>query len=370
MANEKASQSTTEPTSQLAPEEIAQDSVTPVFEEKRLKNWPIVVFLILFFIALVLIGSLVYQNYNLKQQISLIQSPVPAIHTPKPSEASIKWLTYQNEKYDFLKFRYPEGAVIKMSSDPNPEICEMEGCFSLEMTYEDLKLYIEHLTGIGGIAVVSDIPYAIITGNHYEGIGKIIEEDSANNEISIRYFEFKWGGQQFGHFLGEAQSFTFTMPKGLQSEYEPITDIIACSVLDLEPDEKGLYSKAYLDREANSVVGVNEDKTIFMILSGDDTINEKINNFSINPTAQFLSISTVIGNGPEFFRLFYNLNSRKFIEIEGKQKHSSYGGPPEVWADDFEYLDADSSGYYIYNVKVVTKTTITKEEYENLMKST
>jgi len=369
MDNTKANPPLPEPTPQPETKKPIPPQDLSVPQEKK-KKLLIVILSLLLIAALSTAGIFAYQYLNLKKQFSGKQSQISPTPTqePSPIQPTVNWLYYTNEKYDDIKFKYPEGAEIKMSPDPNPTICDTEGCFSIEMSYKDLLLEIKHLTGIGGMTTASDSPYAIVSGNYNEGIGKITELDPINEQtLLLTYFHFSKGGQQFGHFLGGAASFIFTMPSDKQIEYEPIADIIACSVYNQEPNNQGLYTLAYHDRTANSVIGIKNDKSTYVILAADKSIDEKINNFGLNPTSQYLSISTFIDNGPVAYRYFYDLSAKKLLTIDGKEKHSSFGNL-ETWVSDFEFIDTDSEGHYKYNVKLSTKASITEEEYQGLAK--
>ena len=56
----------------------------------------------------------------------------------KPSPGIINWKVYKNEKYEFMKFKYPQGAEIEFLEN-DPSLCgEISGCFSLEMNYKKI----------------------------------------------------------------------------------------------------------------------------------------------------------------------------------------------------------------------------------------
>lgn len=332
--------------------------------KSKLKKWPV---LLLFFLtAIGIAGYFAYQNYQVKPEVEKIQTtPTPAVSPTPIEELGIKWLQYQNEKYSSLKFKYPEGASITVSSDPNPEICEMEGCFSLTLTYQDLQLKVEHFTGIGGKIRATTYPYLIVSGDYFEGIGK--RYTAALGTTHLRYFRFQRGGQQFGGFLGSAQSFVFTMPTEEINFYEPIADIIACSVFSLEPNEKEPYSKAYLDTENNSIIGINDDRSAYTILSGNKNEDEKANNLIINPTGQYLAIKTTLGNGPDSYLYVYDLEAKNLVEIDNEVRHSVIGDPVS-WIEDYEFIMADRGKYYRYYVQDNKREKITAAEYSSLFK--
>ena len=378
MDKQPVNQPPTQPQPEQQPTTQLQDITTPPPPEKKKSNkWFIIALSLTTLLSLGIAGALAWKNYQYKQQNESSKDlPAPTktaetqpTLTPSITPTQINWLFYQNEKYDYIKFKYPEGSSITMSSDPNPDICEMEGCFSLSMTYKDLRLDIKHLTGIGGMPSATDHPYTIVTGNYSDGVGKTTEENESTNTINIRYFKYFSGGQQFGGFLGQAQSFVFSMPIVKKTQYEPMTDVIACSVLNLEPENKGLFSRAYLNYENNTIVGVNEDQSTFTILSGDTSINEKVSNIIFNPTAKYITIRTVIGNGPETYLLVYDFATKSLIDIDGKNKYSIIGDPI-TWVDENSFIVADNNKYYRYYPEQNTRKEISADEYSNLLKST
>jgi len=326
-------------------------------------------------ILLLGIGILFYQNQQLKRQIQEIQPTTKTAAEPEALEESINWLTYQNEKYDYLKFKYPEGSVITMGPDPDPEICGMEGCFTLTLVYEDLKLEVLHITGVGGRAGPPTSLYSIISGNPYEGIGKVVTQE--NSQTKIDYFHFSGGGQQFGFFLVETAGFTFTMPTGSEVRYEKIADIIACSALGKEPKSEEIHPRAYWDRERDLVIGVDQDKSVYTVFSPDSSIDEAIDNFRLNPTSQYLAITTSLKKDPNIYHpghlYFYDLERKEMLDFEGISRRPSkgiYGG----WTNRTQFIyihitDAGTRNYSKYDLEKRVRTSITQEEYEGLERS-
>jgi hypothetical protein len=341
---------------------------------QKTHNWFFYLLLIITLISLSIAGVFIYKFYSLKKYpVENVPSntPTPFTSTQKPTsvETQINWLEYRNTKYNYMKFKYPEGASITVSPDPDPTICDFEGCFSITMTYQDLKLNIKHLTGIGGMPSAADYPYSIVAGNYFSGVGKTIDEKKTENTLQISYFKYFDGGQQFGGFLGQAQNFVFTMPIAKKNQYEPIADIIACSVLDFVPEYKGLFSKAYLDYGQNTIVGFNNDQSIYIIFSGNTNISEKVSNITFNSNGKFLTIKTVIGNGPESYLYVYNLETKSIVSIDGQDKYSVIGDPIS-WLDDVSFISADNNKYYRFYPEQKTRKELSAEEYSNLLKST
>lgn len=80
----------------------------PVVENKKSKKKILIAGLVILFVLVFgAIGFLVYQNYQLKQQISRIPSPpdLPIKPTPTP-DPTADWKIYANEKYGF-ELKYP-----------------------------------------------------------------------------------------------------------------------------------------------------------------------------------------------------------------------------------------------------------------------
>lgn len=275
------------------------------------------------------------------------------------TEQFIKWVNYTNPQYDFLKFKYPEGSTLSFKEDKENQI---EGCFTLILQYEEMTIDITRLCGIGGRSALYNSPYTIVAGNNYEGVGKVIQEDLSTNKKRIHYFGYSNGAQQFGGFLIDTAGFTFEMPFSAQARYEPIADIMATSVLNKLPNKQEVPAKMYRQEEA--IMGVNSDKTEYTILKADSAQKERVETASINPTGEYLAITTFIGQGPDSYLYLYDLNSKKLLAFNDQTRFSTIGDP-EIWVSNFVVVDADLKGYYKYDVKNLTKISITREEYVN-----
>lgn len=282
-----------------------------VIEEKSKTNYWMISTIVLV-VVLLAIGVFTFSlinNQKLKSgtkisDTNLIPSSQPSI--PTQVEQSIKWLTYTNTKYNFLKFKYPEGSVINFEEDTKNQI---EGCFSLILQYQEMILDINRLCGIGGMPSLYDSLYTIIAGNDYEGVGKVVENDPSNNQKIIHYFGYSNGAQQFGGFLIDTAGFNFKMPSSAQSKYEPIADIIATSARNKVPNKQEVPAKMY--RQEGAVIGVNSDKTEYTILKADSTKKERIETAIINPTGEYLAITIFIGQGPDSYLYLYNLKFKR-----------------------------------------------------------
>ena len=340
------------------PKQPSGNSFSPVEEpvqEKKSNKWLMIGLGILLLVTLGIAGVFTYQNYQLKKQVTQLKPSLDNTKIPTPSTSfkeeeekkdnlvAIEWLTYTDEKVSDLVFKYPKKGTLTVKRD------KPEGNYTLEMIYEDLKLEINTImgAGIGGRSYPPRSFYSIIYGNHYEGIGKNLSKDQPNNEMTISYFQFFNGGLEFGHFLTGKSTFLFSMPSNLQNKYEAIADIIACSTHNIEPDDKGLFAKAYHDTDANSVIGVNSDQSTYTILQGDSSIDEQIDGVVINRTAEYLVIDTRIGRGPEMYGRVYDLNQKEFLTFDGVQKRSKICCLAE-WTSGYIFTspDKDDDGEY------------------------
>ena len=347
---------------QLGQNPVGQPATTEV--KPKINYWMISTIMLI--LALVVSGVFAFslinnqcsKNETKTVDTNLIPSAQPSISTP--TEQSINWLTYTNTKYNFLKFKYPEGSTIDFKEDTKNQI---EGCFSLTLRYQEMTLDVNRLCGIGGMPSLYDSPYTIIAGNDYEGIGKVVENDPSNNQKKFHYFGYSNGAQQFGGFLIDTAGFNFKMPPSAQSKYEPIADIIATSTRNKVPNKQEVPAKMY--RQEGAVIGVNSDKTEFTILKADSTKKERIETAIINPTGEYLAITIFIGQGPDSYLYLYTLNSKSLLNFDGQSRFSTIGDH-EVWISDFVVIDADLNGYYKYDVKSLTRTPITREEYTKL----
>jgi len=338
-------------------------------QRKKSNRWLIVGLVAFTAAALGTAGIFAYQNYQLKQRVSqpkpspsaVLPTPLPTSNQKQDGLETIEWLTYADEKVPKLVFKYPKRGVIKVKRD------QPEGNYTLEMIYENLRLEVDTVMGgVGGRSYPPRSFYSIIYGNHYEGIGKNISKNQSDDQITISYFRFSSGGLEFGHFLIGTSTFTFNMPSNLQTKYEAIADIIACSTHDVEPNDKGLFAKAYHDPDTNSVIGVNPDKSTYIILQGDPTINEQIDGFVINPTAEYLVIDTSIGVESELYGRVYDLNQKRFLSFDGVEKR------PKIcclakWTSDYIFTspDKDDDGKYKgdfeYDIKRGTRRSLKRD---------
>lgn len=338
----------------LSSEQQPNDTSSPLQESaqgKKPNKWLIVGIIVFVAAILGIAGVFAYRNYRLKQEIGRLKTssddaksptPLPSIKEEADNLGTIEWLSYTDEKIDDLSFKYPKGGIMSVKRD------QPEGNYTLEMVYEDLRLEINTVMGgIGGRSYPPRSFYSIIYGNHYVGIGKNLSKDHPNNEMKISYFQFSNGGLEFGHFLTGKSTFLFSMSSNLQNKYEVIADIIACSTHNIEPDDKGLFTKSYHDTDANSVIGVNSDQSTYIILQGDSSIDEQIDGFVINPTAEYLVIDTRIGRGPEQYGRVYDLNQKQFLTFDGVQKRSKICCLAE-WTSDYIFTspDKDDDGEY------------------------
>lgn len=347
-------------------QQIGQNPVNQpatIEEKPKINYWMISTVALV--VVLVVISIFTFSLINNQKLISgtkitdtnLIPSAQPSTSTQ--AEQSIKWLNYTNEKYNFLKFKYPEGSTINFKEDTKNQI---EGCFSLTLQYQEMILDVNRLCGIGGMPSLYDSPYTIIAGNDYEGIGKVVENDP-NDQKKIHYFGYSNGAQQFGGFLIDTAGFNFKMPSSAQSKYEPIADVIATSTRNKVPNKQEVPAKMY--RQEGAVIGVNSDKIEYTILKADSAKKERIETAIINPTGEYLAITIFIGQGPDSYLYLYNLNSKRVLEFAGQSRFPTIGNR-EVWMSDFVVVDADLNGYYKYDVKNLARTPIIQEEYTKL----
>jgi hypothetical protein len=249
----------------------------------------------------------------------------------------------------------------------DPQVCgQIPDCFSFDLSYDDLKLRIERITGIGGMPRMYGQKYQVVTGDQYKGMGKALTNDADNNQTQINYFVYDNGAQAgIGELIGTR--FEFTMPIDKQQGYENVCDTIATSVKDLTPPSTQPYAKAYVDYEAKKVMGVNQGGNSYIIHQANASNQERIETAIINPSGEYLAITIFIGNGPDSYLYFYNINSKALLDFNGTTRFPTIGDR-EVWIDNSTVIDADLDGFYKYNVKNLTKTSITKEEYAQLFK--
>lgn len=348
----------------------------------------LLIFIVLLLISLGIGTYFVISNkrlYELAKQVNPFIAPestkTSIISNPAESSEStttvsgqtvdnLVWETYQDEKYKFLTFKYPEGAEIVKSIDPNPDVCSIAGCFTTSLRFEDLHLKITHFTGIGGRGGATSFPYDIVSGNHFEGVGKYVKRLSGDGSIDIQYFSYRDGGIGFGSFLVDTTNFVFTMPVKRQKAYEPIADIIACSVLDKTPEYNSLFARAYLSPD-QAIIGVNPDRSEFTLFKSDPSTMEKIDNLTINATGEYIAFTTIIGNGPNFNLYFYDLANKQLIAFDGENKITGEGlalGSTEKWADDYTFIKSEpNKKYSMYDLKNKTRQDITFYKYNSYM---
>ncbi|MCD6225673.1 hypothetical protein J7J95_01150 [bacterium] len=297
-------------------------------------------------------------------------TPSPEL-SPSPTQTKklIEWVTYEDEKIDYLKFKYPKGGVVRKLKDE-------EGTYTLEMVYKDLRLEISTLTGgLGGMLYNTGMPYTIVYGNYYKGIGKwkSLDSTASPNEIEISYFRFENGGLQFGGFLIGTSMFTFRVPNELLSSYEWIADTIACSVWGVKPDEQAKVAKIYVHGE----YGELKDKRFVMKLEDNGAYSpitlepqekdEVIERAMINFDGSFLLIETLRRVKPNVyepgFLYVFDLKNNSLVAIDGSQKLPIWEGSFWINNSEFVYISRKTlSKYYKANVKDKTKVEITEEE--------
>lgn len=278
-------------------------------------------------------------------------------------QPAIQWLTYSNPKYGFLKFQYPEGSVITFKEDVQSPI---EGCFTLNLTYQAMKVAVNRLCGIGGMSSLHNGPYNIIAGNEYAGVGKVVTQNEKKQQTEIGYFGFMDGAQQFGDMLVDTASFTVNMPDASRRTYEPIADIMATSVLGQTPNKQESLAKIY--QQGESVLGVNPDGTEYVIMKTNASNQERIDTAVINPTGEYLTIAAFIGQGPESYVQFYDLKVKKLLEFAGQSRFPT-AGDREVWVSDYVVMDSDATGHYKYDMKNTSRVAVSQAEYEAFISS-
>jgi len=289
---------------------------------------------------------------------------------PTQTKKSIEWVTYEDEKIDYLKFKYPKGGVVRKLEDE-------KGTYTLEMVYKDLKLEVSTPPIGGGEASINLFtPYTIVYGNYYGGIGKRKSYSTVYpNEIEISYFHFCNGGFEFGGFLIGNSKFTFRIPDKLLSDYEWIADIIACSTRDLEPDKQPKISKAYLTYKWNYgeqeriVMGLKDGK-YHPVTLGPQGENERVYHIVTNFDGSFFLIVTMNKPrrfSPPFIYIFDVANS-SLVTVDNNQKLlGGVGWAPWLNNSEFIYTCAPEgapSKFYKVNVKDRTRIEITKEQFD------
>lgn len=100
-------------TEQTTPTWAQQPTVTPPEPTAKIpqlpkpKNLPIIVLCILLVLSLAATGLFVYQNFQLRQQLSLTQQiPQPTLSPTSTLEPTADWEIYSNVDYNF-EFKYP-----------------------------------------------------------------------------------------------------------------------------------------------------------------------------------------------------------------------------------------------------------------------
>lgn len=279
-----------------------------------------------------------------------------------PAPEAITWKTYANGQYPYLSFKYPDTAAIILT-DPDPAVCD--SCYSLSLTYLDMKMYVEHLDGIGGMPRAENSAYTIIAGNYADGIGKVSETNLPDGTVRITYFEFNNGGMQFGNFLAQASSFTFTLPKTDLAAYEAIADTMAASVQDQPLLSIPLFSKAWLSSANDRVVNtMGTDNTTQTIVPTDLVPGETIDNISISPSGKYLVIMSSTANGLALNDRFYRFSDQTFLPFTGAAIVTSDDNFP-LWVTESDLTILTISGtHYQFNPATVTRTEITQAEYD------
>jgi hypothetical protein len=275
----------------------------------------------------------------------------------------INWLTYSNSDYPDLSFEYPEGSTISLETESGG-VCTPEECFTITVEWEDIVVEVNQITGIGGMASYAGSKFRILyegdvdgwyMSGDYEGVSAIHVHEGG--EFKIRYWLLLEGD------IGPVQARTMmiTLPEDEFEDYKDIVDKIGTSIYGVEPMEEEKWCVAYYDYDNEILYGVNEDGTIFEILSEFTQPNESYSNMRVNEARDKVAITSVIGNGPEFRLQFYDLEDQATILGTDFETTGMYA---QKWIDNTTLVDYSGSDYRMYDLDTETMSVITQVEYD------
>lgn len=279
------------------------------------------------------------------------------------SVEGINWLTYSNSDYSDLSFEYPEGSTVSLETNSDG-VCTPEECFTVTVEWEDITVEVNQITGIGGMASYAGSKFRIVyegdvdgwyMSGDYEGVSAIHVHEGG--EFKIRYWLLLEGD------IGPVQARTMmiTLPEDEFEDYKDIVDKIGTSIYGVEPMEEEKWCAAYYDYENEILYGVNEDGTVFEILSEFTQPNESYSNMLVNEARDKVAITSIIGNGPEFRLQFYDLENKETILGTDFESTGMYA---QKWVDNTTLVDYSGSDYRMYDLASESMSVITQVEYD------
>ena len=311
-------------------------------------------------ILLVVIGALYYQNSKdtPTSQGSITNPQVVSTNSDQTQVDSVQMTTYTYPGDTTITFKYPAGATVAVVQEPS----EQDPTTKVKISYKSMTVNVNRYDGLGGMPDLYSSPYTIISGNHSTGIGRRTQVNTVFDAEETRndYFKFNNGGQQFGGFLGPVQ-FSATFPTAEATQYEPIADLMAASVLNQQLNQTYLKSKALSTATQASYIlnGVDEKGETYDIFIASFDKDDFIFDPHVTSDGKYLSFMVQLPNTIGTDLYIYDLEAKKMIASKVPASNSG-----SAWRSDTELIYAERDGFSYKNLNVKTNQTSDSSEVQ------